>query len=291
MTAAGLMSDSRDSRPATRPSGPPLVEIRNLLVERDGRRLLDGIDLAIAPGRIVTLIGPNGAGKSTLVKAALGLVAPSAGTVVRRPGLRIGYVPQSLAVDRTLPLTARRFMTLADVHGRRPRASEIAEALAEAGAEGLETRSFHKLSGGEAKRVMLARALLQQPDLLVLDEAAAHLDMPGQIAFYRTLRAIRDRRGCGILMVSHDLHLVMSATDHVLCLNGHVCCSGHPDDVSRDPAFLALFGPLGADALAPYHHAHDHVHDHVHGPGGCTAGCGPDDVPHDHAAAGHHHHH
>ena len=115
--------------------------------------------------------------------------------------------------------------------------------------------------------------------------------MPGQIAFYRTLRAIRDRRGCGILMVSHDLHLVMSATDHVLCLNGHVCCSGHPDDVSRDPAFLALFGPLGADALAPYHHAHDHVHDHVHGPGGCTAGCGPDEVPHDHAAAGHHHHH
>ncbi|WP_449219917.1 ATP-binding cassette domain-containing protein [Tistrella mobilis] len=289
MTALLQVREGRAGGPAVAPAAPPLVEIRNLLVERDGRRLLDGIDLTIAPGRIVTLIGPNGAGKSTLVKVALGLIVPSAGTVVRRPGLRIGYVPQALAVDRTLPLTARRFMTLADVHGRRPRAAEIAEALAEAGAEGLEDRSFHKLSGGEAKRVMLARALLQQPDLLVLDEAAAHLDMPGQIAFYRTLRAIRDRRGCGILMVSHDLHLVMSATDHVLCLNGHVCCSGHPDDVSRDPAFLALFGPLGADALAPYHHAHDHVHDHIHGPGGCTAGCGPDDAHH--ADTGHHHHH
>lgn len=289
MTALLQVREGRAGGPVAAPAAPPLVEIRNLLVERDGRRLLDGIDLTIAPGRIVTLIGPNGAGKSTLVKVALGLIAPSAGTVVRRPGLRIGYVPQALAVDRTLPLTARRFMTLADVHGRRPRAAEIAEALAEAGAEGLEDRSFHKLSGGEAKRVMLARALLQQPDLLVLDEAAAHLDMPGQIAFYRTLRAIRDRRGCGILMVSHDLHLVMSATDHVLCLNGHVCCSGHPDDVSRDPAFLALFGPLGADALAPYHHAHDHVHDHIHGPGGCTAGCGPDDAHH--ADTGHHHHH
>ncbi|WP_372056870.1 metal ABC transporter ATP-binding protein [Tistrella mobilis] len=289
MTALLQVREGRAGGPAVAPAAPPLVEIRNLLVERDGRRLLDGIDLTIAPGRIVTLIGPNGAGKSTLVKVALGLIAPSAGTVVRRPGLRIGYVPQALAVDRTLPLTARRFMTLADVHGRRPRAAEIAEALAEAGAEGLEDRSFHKLSGGEAKRVMLARALLQQPDLLVLDEAAAHLDMPGQIAFYRTLRAIRDRRGCGILMVSHDLHLVMSATDHVLCLKGHVCCSGHPDDVSRDPAFLALFGPLGADALAPYHHAHDHVHDHIHGPGGCTAGCGPDDAHH--ADTGHHHHH
>lgn len=289
MTALLQVREGRAGGPAVASAAPPLVEIRNLLVERDGRRLLDGIDLTIAPGRIVTLIGPNGAGKSTLVKVALGLIAPSAGTVVRRPGLRIGYVPQALAVDRTLPLTARRFMTLADVHGRRPRAAEIAEALAEAGAEGLEDRSFHKLSGGEAKRVMLARALLQQPDLLVLDEAAAHLDMPGQIAFYRTLRAIRDRRGCGILMVSHDLHLVMSATDHVLCLNGHVCCSGHPDDVSRDPAFLALFGPLGADALAPYHHAHDHVHDHIHGPGGCTAGCGPDDAHH--ADTGHHHHH
>ena len=290
MTALLHVREGRAGDPAATPAAEPLVEIRNLLVERDGRRLLDGIDLTIAPGRIVTLIGPNGAGKSTLVKVALGLIVPSAGMVVRRPGLRIGYVPQSLAVDRTLPLTARRFMTLADVHGRRPRAAEIAEALAEAGAEGLEDRSFHKLSGGEAKRVMLARALLQQPDLLVLDEAAAHLDMPGQIAFYRTLRAIRDRRGCGILMVSHDLHLVMSATDHVLCLNGHVCCSDHPDDVSRDPAFLALFGPLGADALAPYHHAHDHVHDHIHGPGGCTAGCGPEDDAH-HADTGHHHHH
>lgn len=256
----------------------PLVDIRGLVIARDGRRLLDGIDLAIAPGRIISLIGPNGAGKSTLVKVALGLIAPDEGTVRRRPGLRIGYVPQSLAVDRTLPLTARRFMTLADVRGRRATAAEIAQALAEAGAEGLENRSFHSLSGGEAKRVMLARALLQAPDLLVLDEAAAHLDMPGQIAFYRTLRTIRDRRGCGILLVSHDLHLVMSATDHVLCLNGHVCCSGHPDDVSRDPAFLALFGPMGAEALAPYHHAHDHVHDHVHihGHGAaddCTAGC------------------
>jgi zinc transport system ATP-binding protein len=238
-----------------------LVAARHVTVRAGGREILSHVDLAVGRGEIVTVVGPNGSGKTTLVRALLGLVATAQGRVERRDGLSIGYVPQSLSVDRTMPLSVRRFVALSP--GARGR--DIGPALDEVDARHLAESPFQELSGGEQKRVLLARALLGGPDLLVLDEPTASVDIPGQIAFYRLMRQIRDRRGCGILLVSHDLHLVMAATDRVVCLNRHVCCSGTPEAVSRHPEYRALFG-LGelADAdVAVY--THGHGHDHAHG--------------------------
>ena len=234
-----------------------LIEARSLSIRRRQRQILSNVDLSVDRGEIVTLIGPNGAGKTTLVRALLGLAAADHGSTARQPGIRIGYVPQSLSIDRTLPLTVRRFLCLA---GRRP-ATELAAVLGRVGGGHLIDAPFQALSGGEAKRVMLARALLNRPDLLVLDEPAANMDVGGQAAFYDLIQTIRDQNGCGILIVSHDLHLVMAATDRVVCLNGHVCCSGKPDMVSRDPEYLALFGDRVGGRLAVYPHHHDHDHD------------------------------
>jgi len=221
---------------------------------------LANVSLSLHRGEIVTLIGPNGAGKTTLVRAILGLVKPSKGGIRRAPGLAIGYVPQRLAVDRVLPITVRRFLVLA----RRSAAADPAAALREVEAEDLLDRSLHALSGGEFQRVLLARALLRDPDLLVLDEPVQGVDFGGQIALYDLIGRIRRRHDLGVLMISHDLHIVMGATDRVVCLNRHVCCSGAPEAVSRHPEYAALFGPTAARRLAVYSHAHDHAHD-VHG--------------------------
>jgi zinc transport system ATP-binding protein len=239
--------------------GPALVTARGLGVRLGGHDVLTRVDLAVRPGEIVTVVGPNGSGKTTLVRALLGLVAPDAGKVARRPGLAIGYVPQHVTVDRTLPLDVRRFLGLAP----RSRAAKVDAALAETGAAAFAARPFQALSGGEQKRVLLARALLADPGLLALDEPTASVDIPGQVAFYRLIREIRDRRGCGILLVSHDLHLVMAQTDRVVCLNRHVCCSGTPEAVSRHPEYRALFGldAMSERDVAVYAHGHDHTHD------------------------------
>jgi zinc transport system ATP-binding protein len=240
---------------------PALVAARRVTVRAGGREIVSHVDLAIGPGEIVTVVGPNGSGKTTLVRALLGLVRPHEGTVVRREGLAVGYVPQNLTVDRTMPLTVRKFLMLSP----RAKDGEIARALAETDADALIDRPFQDLSGGEQKRALLSRALLAEPELLVLDEPTASVDIPGQVAFYHLIRAIRDARGCGILLVSHDLHLVMAATDRVVCLNGHVCCQGTPETVSRHPEYRALFG-LGAgddEDVAVY--THGHGHDHAHG--------------------------
>ncbi len=244
--------------------GAPLISAHGIGHRFAGRVVLEDIDLAVHAGEIVTLIGPNGSGKSTLVRVALGLIVPDTGAVERRDGLRIGYMPQSLSVDRTLPLTVRRFLAMARRRGRH----DIDAALAEVGVGYAAEFGFQDLSGGEAKRVMLARALLQDPDLLVLDEPTASMDIAGQSAFYDLIRDIRDRRRCGVLLVSHDLHLVMAATDFVLCLNRHICCSGTPEAVNRHPEYLALFGASAAGAVGVYAHAHDHGHDHGHDLGG-----------------------
>jgi zinc transport system ATP-binding protein len=237
-------------------ASPILVEALGVDVRVGGRRVLEHIDLSVETGRIVTVIGPNGAGKTTLVRVVLGLVEPSAGTVHRRPGMRVGYVPQHLHIDHTIPLSVRRFLALA-APGTGHRA---AGALAEVGAAGVLGRPFQALSGGEAKRVLLAQALLRDPDLLVLDEPGTGVDVGGQAELFALLDAIRGRRGCGILLVSHDLHLVMAASDRVLCINRHVCCTGRPDAVSRHPEYRTLFGlGLGTD-VGVYTHAHDHDH-------------------------------
>jgi len=238
----------------------PLVEVEGLEVRFGDTVALADVSLNLHRGEIVTLIGPNGAGKTTLVRAILGLVKPSKGDIRRAPGLAIGYVPQRLAVDRVLPITVRRFLVLA----RRSAAADPAAALREVEAEDLLDRSLHALSGGEFQRVLLARALLRDPDLLVLDEPVQGVDFGGQIALYDLIGRIRRRHELGILMISHDLHIVMGATDRVVCLNRHVCCSGAPEAVSRHPEYAALFGPTAARRLAVYSHAHDHAHD-VHG--------------------------
>ena len=237
------------------PNPAALVEGTGISVRHGRRTTLRHVDIAVARNEIVTLIGPNGSGKTTLVRALLGLEGLEAGMVRRTPALTIGYVPQILTVDRTLPLDVGRFLQMT---GQTDRETQQ-QILSMVGAPDVISREVRLLSGGELKRVLLARALLRDPDLLVLDEPTANVDVHGQTEFYNLIGRIRDDRGCGILLVSHDLHLVMSATDRVFCLNGHICCSGLPGDVSRDPAYLELFGEAG-DAMAVYSHDHDHQH-------------------------------
>jgi zinc transport system ATP-binding protein len=238
----------------------PLVALEGIDLALGGRTVLSGIDLAVERGEIVTLIGPNGAGKTSLVRVALGLVAPTRGRVRRSPGLRVGYMPQRLAIDPTLPITVGRFVGLA-TRGRAAKERDtVASALKEVGATVLADAPMHGLSGGELQRVLLARALAREPDLLVLDEPAQGVDVLGQVEVFELIARVRREHGCGVLLVSHDLHLVMAATDTVVCINQHVCCTGHPEAVGRHPAYLALLGQAGP-GLAVYAHAHDHRHD------------------------------
>ncbi len=235
---------------------PFLIKGRNLRKTVGAATLLKNIDIVINPGEIVSLIGPNGAGKTTLVRLVLGLSAPSAGSLQRARDLIIGYVPQSFAIDPSLPLTSERFVSLGATSTK-----EAARArLREVGVPDVGTRMMTDLSGGEIQRVLLARALHRNPQLLVLDEPAAGLDISGEADLYRLIQDISDQRGCGILLVSHDLHMVMAATDHVICLNQHVCCSGAPAQVTRHPEFGRLFGAQAANVLAPYLHSHNHQH-------------------------------
>jgi len=261
------------------PNRGPLVEAYGLTLALGGRTVLNRVDLTVNPQEIVTLIGPNGAGKTTLVRAVLGLTAPTAGTVRRMPGLRIGYMPQRLNIDATLPLTVRRFLGL----WRRVDRARMDRALAEAGVAHLAGSPVQSISGGELQRVLLARALLGEPHLLVLDEPDQGVDVHGQAELFDRIEDLRRSHGCGVLLVSHDLHTVMARTDKVVCLNGHVCCSGHPEDVSRHPEYRALFG-RHADQLAVYVHHHDHRHSTA---GTVLPGSGGDCCDHDHGEHGH----
>jgi zinc transport system ATP-binding protein len=230
-----------------------LIQVRNVSVLFQQYTALDNVSIDVQRGEIITLIGPNGAGKSTLVRVVLGLLKPQKGSVFRQAGIRIGYMPQRLSINPVLPLTVERFLSL----GSFKKKSVLKTALEEVGAIGLLKRPLQGVSGGEMQRVLLARALLRKPDLLVLDEPIQGVDIIGQYELYELIAQIRTQRGCGILMVSHDLHLVMSATDKVVCLNQHLCCSGHPETVTKHPAYLALFGARAARDLAIYTHHHE----------------------------------
>ncbi|MBL9058184.1 MAG: metal ABC transporter ATP-binding protein [Rhodobacteraceae bacterium] len=238
-----------------------LLAAENLVVRFGATEALSGVSLAIEPGEIVTILGPNGSGKSTLLRALLGILRPASGQVVRAAGLRIGYVPQKLAVDRAMPMTVRRFLSLPVRVGD----GAAQAALKRVGLEGLEGRQMSALSGGQFQRLLLARALLVEPQILILDEPTQGLDQPGEAAFYRLIEEVRRETGAAVLMVSHDLHVVMAASDRVICLNHHICCEGTPRVVSTAPEYRALFGLGTQGALALYQHVHDHDHhDHSH---------------------------
>jgi len=259
-----------------------LIALDNAGINRAGKWLVRGVTMTVEPGEIVTLIGPNGSGKSTTAKMALGVFNPDQGTATQRPNLRIGYVPQKLAVDWTLPLTVNRFMSLT---------GQISQKDGDAAMSATDTLHLAKaevrtLSGGEFQRVLLARAIACKPELLVLDEPVQGVDFNGEIALYDLIKDIRDDLHCGVLLISHDLHVVMAATDRVICLNGHVCCSGTPTTVASSNEYKALFGARAASGLAVYEHSHDHEHlpdGRVrHKDGTVTDHCHPDDGHHPH---------
>jgi zinc transport system ATP-binding protein len=234
-----------------------LIAARGISKDFAQRKVLQNVSLELSPGKAVTLIGPNGAGKTTLVRILLGLLDPDSGHIERHSDLRIGYMPQRLALQATLPLTVDRFLKLAN----KRRGSSISGTLDLLNIDHLAAQQMISISGGELQRVLLARALLQDPQLLVLDEPAQGVDLNGQAELYQLIGRIRAERGCAVLMISHDLQLVMSATDEVICLNHHICCHGEPEQVSADPAFLDLFGPNLSPGLALYTHHHNHEHD------------------------------
>jgi len=234
-----------------------LVRADGISYQQGNRLILDHISFELRRAQITTIIGPNGAGKSTLTNIVNGLIDNYTGSIERSPGLRIGYVPQKVYVNTLMPLSVERLLRLT----RQSADAEIDQALRQSEVGYLRQRQVRSLSEGELKRVLLARTTLGKPDLLVLDEPTAGVDVSGEIRMYQLIGELREQLHCAVLLVSHDLHLVMSQTDQVLCLNQHLCCSGLPESVSRHPEYLALFGPQTSDSIAVYAHHHDHEHD------------------------------
>ncbi|MBD7989881.1 metal ABC transporter ATP-binding protein [Ochrobactrum sp. Sa2BUA5] len=280
---------ARKTAPPAHSKREPLIDLKVAGVYRDGRWLVRNVDLTIHRGEIVTLIGPNGAGKSTTAKMALHILKPDEGEIRHLKGLRIGYVPQKINIDRTMPLSVERLMTLT---GPLPKA-DIVRALDAVGITHLLKAEITNLSGGEFQRALMARALARKPDIMVLDEPVQGVDFSGEAALYELIAKLRDDTGCGVLLISHDLHLVMAATDRVICLNGHVCCSGTPRDVTASPEYLRLFGSRAVGPLAVYEHHHDHTHlpdgRVMHADGTVTDHCHAEDGHH-HDGEHHHHH-
>lgn len=234
-----------------------LIEVQNLNVAYGKNKVLDDVNLTLSKNEIVTIVGPNGSGKTTLFKAIIGSIPIRSGKVVIKQNLKIGYVPQVLNIDRSLPLTVGRFLKLA----KKRNDQGFIRALQVLDSDDLLSSQISNLSAGQLQRVLLGHALMNEPDILLLDEATRGLDQPGSAAFYKKIEEIRDTTGCAILMISHDLHVVMSASNRVICLNGHVCCQGEPNSVASSPEYKALFGSKIDGTLALYQHDHNHSHD------------------------------
>lgn len=239
-----------------------LVTAKNITVRHGARDALQNVSFDIDAGEIVTIVGPNGSGKTTLLRAVVGTAQLSSGTITHAKHLRVGYVPQRLQLDSSLPMTVTRFLSLSRA-GSQAQLTEVMQLLQ---IEHVKDRQMHALSGGQFQRVLLARALLSKPNLLILDEATQGLDQQGAAEFYRLIDDIRKKSDCAVLMVSHELHVVMATSDRVLCLNGHICCQGAPEQVANAPEYQKLFGTGTKGALALYRHEHDHSHDPVQEP-------------------------
>ena len=233
-----------------------LIDISKLEVKYGSKKVLQNINLSLNANEIVTIVGPNGSGKTTLFKAIIGSVPLSKGKISIKPNLRIGYVPQQLKVDQTLPITVERFLKLATRNN-----NDIEKMIAFFGSENIFREQINSLSGGQMQRVLLARALVNKPEILLLDEATRGLDQPGIEAFYRKIENISKETNCAVLMISHDLHVVMRASDRVICVNGHICCQGTPENVATSPEYQTLFGSNIDGSFALYRHKHDHNHD------------------------------
>ena len=233
-----------------------LVKLNNAGFRQSEKWLVEGVSLTVEKGKIVTLIGPNGSGKSTTAKIALGIYKNIEGTVEKYT-TKVGYVPQKISIDWTLPIRVYDFMLLTETIED----SAIDEALSLTGVIHLKNKNLGSLSGGEFQRVLIARAISKKPELLVLDEPVQGVDYTGEIALYELIIKISDTLNCGILLISHDIHFVMSSTDHVICLNGHICCSGTPSSVVKNPEYIKLFGEHNSETLSYYQHHHDHSHD------------------------------
>ncbi len=239
-----------------RPAKQEFLEVKNLTIGYRGMAVVDDVSFSISPNEIVTLIGPNGGGKSTLARALVGITAYQRGTITKAAKMRIGYVPQNVSLNPLIPMTAKQFLHLSPFHNRQLKQDLLSRLrLAE-----IEDYQFAALSGGEKQRVLLARALLSSPQLLILDEPAQGLDVDGQIWLYELVRDYAKENHCAVLLISHNLHLVMSATDRVLCMQNHICCSGNPQEISIHPTYQKLFGAKIAAHFAFYKHSHNHTH-------------------------------
>jgi zinc transport system ATP-binding protein len=247
-----------------------VVKCKKLSVSYGKRVILNDISFVLSEKEIVTIIGPNGSGKSSLLRVVCGLQQATSGVVEVEKKLIIGYMPQKLHIDKVLPLTVKRFLCLNGMNEKLQSADKVYNIARKFDIMHLLYNQIHDISGGEMQRVMLARALLLNPDLLVLDEPTQGLDIQGQAEFYSLIEEVRKEYGCAILMVSHDLNMVMASTDRVLCINHHICCEGAPEDINEHPEYIALFGKKNAEKVAVY----THKHDHTHGPDGCVDGVG-----------------